>query len=344
MSDLLQQAIAVAIDVSNRRAAGESVLDEEVIRQHQSLSPYLEKELEKLKMLDAARRQVAGDQVPNNQPDDKNGSLDAQTTRADDDQFHSQDEERPFDPRLTAIVSSEDEVYQTQAFSAPSLDGAVPLVQSEAELVAAEKKHTRPFRPIHRPAMAHLGIYHDDMRSVETVALRKDRTIIGRVAGDIIVSHDSLMSSRHAEIVRKQENERWNWYLKDLNSTNGTFVRIEGAVLKDGDELVLGSQHYRFSLVAGEARIEHLIAGQAEDSFPISIEGTAIGRDKADEMPALNDEFLDPAHAFFGLNRAQRWTVKNLQSVNGIWYRVDEVRLVRSCGFQLGEQRFVFRG
>jgi FHA domain len=39
---------------------------------------------------------------------------------------------------------------------------------------------------------------------------------------------------------------RFRWHLTDLQSTNGTFVRIGNALLRHQQELLIGSRRYRF--------------------------------------------------------------------------------------------------
>src|SRR3954470_17502577 len=65
----------------------------------------------------------------------------------------------------------------------------------------------------------------------------KDETItIGRMKGNTIVIEDSSISLMHAKITRKDGQ----FYVKDLNSTNGTMVNgqpIGEAKLRDHDKV-----------------------------------------------------------------------------------------------------------
>src|SRR5881398_1802149 len=65
----------------------------------------------------------------------------------------------------------------------------------------------------------------------------KDETItIGRMKGNTIVIEDSSISLMHAKITRKNGD----FFLKDLNSTNGTFVNgqpVGEARLRDADRV-----------------------------------------------------------------------------------------------------------
>lgn len=73
----------------------------------------------------------------------------------------------------------------------------------------------------------------------------KDKTIIGRVNGDISFPHDGFMSGKHASIEQRGEK----FVLTDEGSRNGTFIRINGEVeLKPGDMVLIGKQLFRFEI------------------------------------------------------------------------------------------------
>ena len=62
---------------------------------------------------------------------------------------------------------------------------------------------------------------------------------IGRERGDILFPEDGFVSARHAELVKSGERVQ----LRDLGSSNGTFVRLRAeTALRDGDFLLLGQQ------------------------------------------------------------------------------------------------------
>lgn len=67
--------------------------------------------------------------------------------------------------------------------------------------------------------------------------------IIGREKGDVIFPRDKFMSGRHAQIFPRDDG---NYYLVDLNSSNGTWVKIwERRQLGPGDFVFLGQQLFR---------------------------------------------------------------------------------------------------
>lgn len=73
--------------------------------------------------------------------------------------------------------------------------------------------------------------------------LTRPELVLGREEGDVTFPDDEFMSRRHAAVKRVGAKAR----LEDLNSSNGTFVRVKGdRELKAGDVLRLGDQLMRF--------------------------------------------------------------------------------------------------
>lgn len=67
---------------------------------------------------------------------------------------------------------------------------------------------------------------------------------IGRERGDITFPADGYVSGRHATLTRRNGQ----LYLEDLDSSNGTYVRIKGsAAVFDGDLLLMGQQLFRIT-------------------------------------------------------------------------------------------------
>jgi hypothetical protein len=71
------------------------------------------------------------------------------------------------------------------------------------------------------------------------VALRGDRMVLGRLQGCDICLADANISRRHAELLLIDGD----WYLQDLESTNGTMLNgepVTRARLRDGDVIEIG--------------------------------------------------------------------------------------------------------
>jgi hypothetical protein len=84
-----------------------------------------------------------------------------------------------------------------------------------------------------------------------TVALAREWTRIGRSLAADVRFDDPTVSRRHALIVRQPDGVR----VLDDRSLNGVFVngeRIEGKLLNDGDEIVVGRYRLNFLVVSPE--------------------------------------------------------------------------------------------
>jgi hypothetical protein len=72
--------------------------------------------------------------------------------------------------------------------------------------------------------------------------LAGESVILGRERGDIVFSEDGYVSGTHARIAQRDGR----CYLTDLNSSNGTFIRLrEPRTITNGQFLLLGQQLFR---------------------------------------------------------------------------------------------------
>ncbi len=226
-------------------------------------------------------------------------------------------------------------------------------------------------RPVLRPPTALLCVLDDGMPDGEWVRLRADVLTIGRSDGEVRIPHDGLLSGRHAQIIRQRGHNNCRWLLADLQSTNGTFVRIGSSVLRHESEVIVGSGRYRFEVAAGAAPaaapagtppqttqawtgapvrslvpalVEITPAGPA-NRFPLSLPEYWIGRDARTCAIARPDDTLaDARHARLYRDPKGQWHLENNKSLNGLWLRITEpMPLGNACQFRLGEQRFLFR-
>ncbi len=98
----------------------------------------------------------------------------------------------------------------------------------------------------------------DELR---TVALTREWTRIGRSLAADVRFDDPTVSRRHALIVRQPDGVR----VLDDRSLNGVFVngsRVEGRVLIDGDEIIVGRYRLSFMDVAPTSEASTEIPGQ----------------------------------------------------------------------------------
>ena len=264
----------------------------------------------------------------------------------------------PHEPTRLESVEQIREVMKARRALTKEEEGAAPFV----------------FRPLRRPPLGLLCIMDDGRDDGEWVRLRRERTVIGRSDGDVVIPHDTVMSGRHAEITRELEQGRHRWHLTDLQSTNGTFVRVGAALLRHNQEMLIGGRIYRFDAAPqGAALAEQVSAGDPgaqktrgwqtvspTDVLPSLVELTPerkegqrhyLTRDdhwlgsRQDQCQILlaNDPLVSPQHLRIHRDPRGRWHVEGSKSVNGTWLRIERMPLETSCQFQLGEQRFLFR-
>lgn len=228
-----------------------------------------------------------------------------------------------------------------------------------------------PYRSPYRWTAPRVVICDDgSLEQGETVYVRSDKVIIGRTKGDIVIGHDVAMSGSHAEITRREYRGKHEWVLRDLGSSNGTLVRVRTVTLKPGVTIMLGSKRYRFDPSQpevsqpgadgepGTALVTDL-AGPTGDAFPALVENVlptagmatryplrtsliTIGRSGCGNGIELDDPCIAKYHAVITRDPAGIWQLESQPSLNGVWVKVDSVRLTENCSFQCGEQRFRF--
>ncbi len=95
-------------------------------------------------------------------------------------------------------------------------------------------------------------LVHVTVENLENEFVLEDLNTIGRHPKNSIRLHDREVSKEHAVIERQPNGE---YLLRDLNSSNGTFVnerRVREVVLREGDDLLFGSLHLTFKDTAEE--------------------------------------------------------------------------------------------
>ena len=88
---------------------------------------------------------------------------------------------------------------------------------------------------------------------VEGVTLRLENRVsrLGRGPENDITINDELVSKDHAEIEARENDsgQGYDYYIKDKESTNGTFVndnKTDQQLLKNEDIVRIGVNHFRF--------------------------------------------------------------------------------------------------
>lgn len=226
------------------------------------------------------------------------------------------------------------------------------------------------FRPVLRPPMATIELLDDGRDSGEIFRLRTDRTILGRTGADISIPHDSQVSGTHVAIQRRQADGEWQWILEDLQSTNGTFLRVSRCSMAGTNTVLLGAHRYKFrpagtldtaqaddapagtrgwkvptteELQGATASLVRLFPDGSEQPLPVPASDVKIGSAGSEcQVVVSDDPMVDPVHAILKTAGAKT-TLEDSKSTNGIWVSVRERRLAKMSTFQIGEQRVRFR-
>ncbi|MEJ2362044.1 MAG: FHA domain-containing protein [Gammaproteobacteria bacterium] len=99
--------------------------------------------------------------------------------------------------------------------------------------------------------MAKLILVHDGV-NLRDYSLEKGEVTLGRKPGNDIQLDDAAVSSHHARLVREESaylDGHYDYYIEDLNSTNGTLVNgvgMEKHLLKHGDKIQVGKHTFIF--------------------------------------------------------------------------------------------------
>jgi pSer/pThr/pTyr-binding forkhead associated (FHA) protein len=253
---------------------------------------------------------------------------------------------------------------------------SLPTSNEQPSISAATKapdQDTTPYRPSLRPSMALLYVLDDGDDSGEILRIRANSFVIGRVEGNITIAHDGGISGRHAEISRRHENGEHHWYLKDLQSTNGTFVRAATVILSQDQEVLIGGGRFRFEVPAAPVErapmpdsaanatrkseslsgsttvaglhpvLVDISPGSPGRRFALREQEYWVGRDPSQSSIVVDDPMVDRRHARVYRDEKNRWIIASARSRNGLWARIQEVSLGRGGFFQCGEQRFFFK-
>jgi pSer/pThr/pTyr-binding forkhead associated (FHA) protein len=198
------------------------------------------------------------------------------------------------------------------------------------------------------PAVHHVLVELDlDGVSVRrTHALPEGRTVVGRSEGDIIVSEDAAMSTRHAAF----DVQGRRCVIADLGSTNGSFVALtRGEPLEAGSVLLAGSQRLlvrapRESEGGGRGELVQVLPlGHSGRVQPLDKDSTVIGKSTRADFCFPDDHYLSRRHAEV-VHSSRGLVVRDLGSTNRTYLIVKEERpLEDGDRIVLGEQLFEYR-
>jgi pSer/pThr/pTyr-binding forkhead associated (FHA) protein len=212
------------------------------------------------------------------------------------------------------------------------------------------------FGPLQTPGRAKLIVIRGDGAEGISYALNATVHAAGRSSGVILFPDDETLSAEHATFRYRDDK----LYLTDLQSLNGTFLRIRTPhTLSDGDLFSAGQQRFRVDRLRDETefptddgtlcyvsppRPEHIrvlqildggIPGQAVAS---PVDEITIGREGCD-LTVADDPYLSRRHCKVSLDRHGRIELSDLGSRNGTFVRIGgEVGLVHGDYVFLGRE------
>jgi pSer/pThr/pTyr-binding forkhead associated (FHA) protein len=155
-------------------------------------------------------------------------------------------------------LGSTNGVYVRIGGSVPLRDGDMILVglavlkfevieEAERNPAPAARDGVRVFGTPPSPRYARLSLQTVEDRPRDVYHLSRAETVLGREQGDIVFTDDPFMSRRHAAIRRDPNTNHFT--LRDLGSSNGTFVAIRGRHhLSPGDHLRIGQHLFRLDV------------------------------------------------------------------------------------------------
>jgi len=182
----------------------------------------------------------------------------------------------------------------------------------------------------------------------------KANHVLGRDSTDVILPDDEYVSPRHARLYF-EEDQVW---LQDLSSLNGVYVRVRGsAILKNGDQFLVGEQILRFERNRGNQRknkksepfsgsntrkwlfrIVQVLAQKINGSVWVA-DGRRITIGREHGTVQFNyDQFLSREHCRLEVGE-QACHLHDLQSRNGTYVRkYDRHALIHGDYFFVGQQ------
>lgn len=224
----------------------------------------------------------------------------------------------------------------------------------------------RPVRPVLRAGVPVLTALDDGtLANGEQFRLREERFVIGRSEGNLVIPIDRTLSGKHAEIRWSENRGQHRWLLQDLETSNGTFVRVSSATLFPDTIVILGAR--RFRLVHPFTKLSQPRDGSTTNldkqdapsalwptltetgtsatalSFPLSQQEVKIGRLGGGCTISIDDPHLAKHHATISRTANGSWKIfPAAQTTNGVWVNIRSVVLTTHCYFRCGEQFFRF--
>jgi len=241
----------------------------------------------------------------------------------------------------------------------------VPRPESMRPLAPEVAFSPRSYRPAATGGgIAHLAVISQDGSTGQTHWIEQGSVDIGREEGEIQLSADRFVSPRHARVFARAGA----FFLKDLGSLNGVYLRVrDSEPLSDTDLVLLGSEVLRFDLLSAAERdlglarergtdvygspakpryaslSERTVEGVSRNVFYISGDEVVIGREFGD-LVFTTDSFMSRRHAAIQRDPvAGTFTLRDLGSSNGTYLAIrGEVELREGDHLRVGQHLFRF--
>ncbi|MBI3207118.1 MAG: FHA domain-containing protein [Myxococcales bacterium] len=236
---------------------------------------------------------------------------------------------------------------------------AVPAAAPGAAAAAAQPAPPRPAAAA--GPRARLIVVAQDGSPGRDYPLAAAVTDIGRSEGSILLPNDPYVSPRHARVSCRDGR----YFIRDLGSVNGVFVRLRGpAQLRSGDLVLIGLEVLRFELVSasdkglgpavdGETNVfgspilpryarlcQRTVEGVTRDVYHVSKDELVLGREAGDVV-FTSDPFMSRRHASLTRGRDGSFTLTDLGSSNGTYLAIrDEVALESGDHVRVGQHLF----
>jgi pSer/pThr/pTyr-binding forkhead associated (FHA) protein len=211
-------------------------------------------------------------------------------------------------------------------------------------------------------ASARLVVIAQDGTPGRQYPLADEQTDIGREEGGILLPSDPYVSPRHARVFQRTGR----FFVRDLASVNGVYVRIRAAErLQNADLVLIGLEVLRFEVVSDAekglgpatergtrvfgspslpryARLcQRTVEGVTRDVVYLGRDETVIGRESGD-LVFTNDPFMSRRHAIFMRDPATNtFLLQDLGSSNGTYLGIrGEHELISGDHVRIGQHLF----
>ncbi len=263
--------------------------------------------------------------------------------------------------REVPATSPETPLSQRAPSRPPPPPARQPAPPVPAAPVAPAAAPAPPRPPAAAPTRARLIVVAQDGSPGRDYPLAQAVTDIGRSEGSILLPNDPYVSPRHARVSFRDGR----YFIRDLGSVNGVFVRLRAPVqLRSGDLVLIGLEVLRFDLVNatdkglgpamdGETQVfgspmlpryarlcQRTVEGVTRDVYHVSKDELVLGREAGDVVFTA-DPFMSRRHASLTRGRDGSFTLTDLGSSNGTYLAIrDEVALENGDHVRVGQHLF----